>query len=347
MGILHSQEEIGLKIPEIKDKTIFFAVLNWGIGHATRSIPIIQNLLDQKNQVIILSDGEAGTMLQASFPNLIFYELPSYNIHYSQNRFLFISIMIQSWKRRRIIEEENAKINSLYIKHEPEIVISDNRYGCYHHSTKNYIISHQLKLISRNPLVGFFSRLFAHNLLKKYHEVWIPDMESVQLSAAMSNIPTAIPKRYIGFPKTIVSPDQIKYCDTLILLSGPEPRRSQVEKKIHESIQGTQKKVVFIAGNFIDEEVYKINGSIHYYSRLTYHEVLPYIAGAKSIICRSGYTTLIDLYSLQKSNITCIPTKGQPEQEFLARYWAKRGWIDMISEDDIKDKLIKIIDASQ
>ena len=69
---------------KIKNKKIIVAPLNWGLGHATRCIPIINGLLENGFEPIIASDGVALELLKKEFPKLISFELPSYNIKYAE-----------------------------------------------------------------------------------------------------------------------------------------------------------------------------------------------------------------------------------------------------------------------
>ena len=344
MGSLHSQKEIvGLQLPVIENIKLFFCVLNWGIGHATRSIPIIEKLLKSNNEIILMSDGEAGQVLKRSFPDLAYHELSSYKIKYDNNLFPFLSLMVQSIIRSKTIYQEHREIARLIEELKPAVIISDNRYGCYHRSTKNYLITHQLRLVSRSKLLMKGSAFFAEKLIKSFDEVWIPDIENVYLSGEMSKISTPVRKRYIGFPtEKYQNLDPIK-SDILFLLSGPEPKRTEIQKQLQAIASRLQRKTVFIAGDFIKDYEEFQEGDFQFFSRKKYEEVLPYIAGAHTVVCRSGYSTLIDLYCLNKKNIICIPTKGQPEQEYLARYWQEKGWIDSISEDEIESKLLKIL----
>lgn len=340
MDIFYQQKELkGLQLPLIEHQTIFYAVLNWGIGHATRSIPIIEKLLLQNNQIILFSDGEAGKLLTEKFPHLPYHTLPSYNIRYDNDRFPFISLVSQAIIRSRVIRQEMRTMSQFVAQYHPNIVISDNRYGCYLVEKNNYLITHQLHLVLKNNVFSKISKYLVSRLARKFDEVWIPDIEAVSLSAEMSSIKLSIPKRYIGFPIDRYQHLTPIPSEVLILLSGPEPKRTKIQNQLLEIARKSSLNILFIAGDF-SQDYYEITeNNLHFYSRKKYDEVLPYIAGAQKVICRSGYSTLIDLYCLGKKDIICIPTLGQPEQEYLAQYWSEKGWIQVIHEDEIADKL--------
>jgi UDP-N-acetylglucosamine:LPS N-acetylglucosamine transferase len=337
--LFFQKEKIGLQLPIIEKQTIFYCVLNWGVGHATRSVPIIKNYIDQGNTLILFSDEEAKTLLETSFPDLIILDLPSYKIKYKSQNFLFLFIILQSFTRFWVIWREQLRLRRYQKIYHPHVVISDNRYGCHLSLTKNYLISHQLKLVTAN-FIERISQHFVDKLIRPFDELWIPDIESVKLSAAMADVDISIPKRWIGFPSiSIQKTQETEKIELLILLSGPEPRRTELEEKYLRVIEKLPYKIVFIAGNFSQEYEKRETKNCIYHSRMKYEETLQYIARAERIVCRSGYSTLIDLYVLEKKKIICVPTAGQPEQEYLAEYWSEKGWVRTVTESEVEAKL--------
>jgi UDP-N-acetylglucosamine:LPS N-acetylglucosamine transferase len=344
-SVFFQKEKIGLQLPFIEKQTIFYCVLNWGVGHATRSVPIIRNYLDQGNKLILFSDGEARTLLETSFPELTIHDLPSYKIKYKSQNFLFLFIILQSFTRFWVIWREQLRLRRFQKIYHPQVVISDNRYGCYLPLTKNYLISHQLKLVTAN-FIERISQHFVDKLIRPFDELWIPDIEMVKLSAAMADVAISIPKRWIGFPSISVQNAKDKdKIELLILLSGPEPRRTELEEKYLRVIEELPYKIVFIAGNFSHDYEKRETKNCTYHSRMKYEETLQYIARAERVVCRSGYSTLIDLYVLEKKKIICVPTAGQPEQEYLADYWSEQGWVKMVVENEVETKLASLLES--
>lgn len=342
-SVFFQKEKIGLKLPVFNHQVIFYCVLNWGVGHATRSIPIIRNYVDSGNRVIIFSDGEAEELLRNSFPEQTFHTLPSYKIRYTSQRFLFLFIVLQSITRWWVIYREQRQIQSFQRLYNPSVVISDNRYGCYLRGVRNYLISHQLKLVTF-PILEHISQKFIQKLIRPFDELWIPDMESVKLSGAMTDVSIPISKRWIGFPDLKLEANPMEQdIELLILLSGPEPRRSELEKKYLNVIGALTQHVVFISGNF--SEKYKLveTKNCTHHSRMRYEETLHFLMRAKRIVCRSGYSTLIDLYVLGKDKVICVPTAGQPEQEYLADFWSKNEWFLTIREQEVESRLAREI----
>lgn len=336
-----------LTIPNIQHQKIFFCILNWGIGHATRSIPIIENLLQKENEIILFSDGEAKKVLSLRFPNLTIIELPSYNIKYQKTSFFMLKMFFQLKKIKNAIECEQKVIKKWVKIESPDWIITDNRYGCYSKGTKNIIITHQFQLKYAFPPLVWLSKKVINYYLKPFDEAWIPDDENVKLSGELANCTVPITTRWIGLHsdlKLIENPEKKDYI--LVLLSGPEPRRSMLEMQLLSILSQTNKEIVVIAGNFLKSYHEYVQKNIQYFSYKERKDLSPWISGAKTIICRSGYTTLIDLYCLQKKDIICIPTLGQIEQEYLAEFHAKNGFCRTLTENEIELKLLGMLDKN-
>ena len=78
-----------------KNKRILFAIMGWGLGHATRSIPLIRSLLNN-HEVILASKGIALNLLRQDFPNLKCITFPDYAVRYPRNKdFLLPFICLQ------------------------------------------------------------------------------------------------------------------------------------------------------------------------------------------------------------------------------------------------------------
>ena len=110
---------------------IFFPVLNWGLGHASRSLPLIKNYLDLGHEVICASDGESLTMLRKDLPELMVLELPGYGILYG-SRFMPINMLKHGPGMLRTLRTEHDLTLAIVKRHHIDCIISDNRYGCYH-----------------------------------------------------------------------------------------------------------------------------------------------------------------------------------------------------------------------
>ena len=80
-------------------KKILIVPLDWGLGHATRCIPVIRQLQRMDCEIIVASFHEQLMLLQKEFPHLFFICLNGYNISYSkQKRWLPFKILMQTPK---------------------------------------------------------------------------------------------------------------------------------------------------------------------------------------------------------------------------------------------------------
>lgn len=317
-----------------KDKTIIYAVLNWGLGHATRSIPLIEKLIQNNNKVIIASDGLALHYLKSYFDYLTFKELPPYNMLYPFNS-IVQNMIFQFYKPINAIRKEKNVIESLAFAERADMIISDNRYGCYSKGCQNIFITHQIEPYHSNAIISFVFKITNRKLLSPFDEIWIPDDEKIKLSGSLSKDSSGkLKTHFIGIQS------RMKACtiteENLItaLLSGPEPQRSRMEEEVVKLIK-SQPQFNFILVRGTQEEaqfpVYQNLKIINLASTLQVNELL---CRSKLVICRSGYSTLMDLIVLGKKAIL-IPTPGQSEQEYLAVYNSKR-W-SFVSQNEIKN----------
>lgn len=301
-------------------KRILIAPLDWGLGHATRCIPIIQTLLNQGNEVMIASSGLALNLLKEEFPQLTFFQLPSYKATYSKWLPLMIRVFWQSPYFFYVIRKEHVIVNKLIENHKIDIVISDNRYGCYSKKTKSVFITHQLTIQMPKALIWLhgFVNYFNHHLIKRFNTCWVPDFPDQRLSGALTTSP--LPVFFIGsvsrFSKSEIQPK--KLYDILFLLSGPEPQRTLLEQKLISQLINYQGKVMFVRGlPGVHTKIQSHPTDVEIINHLKASKLQHVIESSEIIISRSGYTTVMDLYALESKAIF-IPTPGQTEQEYLA-----------------------------
>ena len=297
-------------------KRVLFGVLNWGLGHATRSTPLIQYLLNKGIKVEIASDGLALAYLEKEFPALTFHKLRGYDIQYSTNKnLLSLKLLCQIPKLKAAIESEKQKVQEILSDNHFDLILSDNRYGFRSSKVKSLLISHQLKLITPKLFKGLNKVL--SNYQKEFDSVLIPDFsdKKKRLSGKLSK--TNLPHHFIN-PISVFKDNNIrdskKDIDFLIVLSGPEPQRSLLEKKLTELKAPNSIKIVLVRGT---EQPFSHKTELETHNLVQQKELESLIQRSKKLICRSGYTTIMDLHFLQIPSIL-IPTPGQTEQEYLA-----------------------------
>lgn len=323
-------------------KTILIAPLAWGLGHAARCIPIIKELKSYNIEVIIVADEPVKTMLKQEFPQLFFIDLPGYKIQYSKNKKWFhLKILFQLPQIITCIFKEHNWLKKVVKKYAVDAVISDNRFGLYHSTIPSVYITHQLFIKTGN----WFSEKIAEKIhgwgIKKYNQCWVPDFDGAVNIAGVLSHPKALPAniKYIGclsrFEKTATVNKEI---NLLIILSGPEPQRTIFENILFTQLREYTGRVLFVRGlaavghNLVFTDEPGLPNEIIIKNYLSATELNTAIQSAELVLCRSGYTSVMDLLKLNQKAVL-VPTPGQTEQEYLAAYLSGQQFFCTASQD--------------
>jgi uncharacterized protein (TIGR00661 family) len=325
------------------NKTILIAPLNWGLGHATRCIPIIKALQENNYIPIIASDGIALELLRKEFPYVKTLKLPSYQIEYAKNSKNFKWKLLKNLPNMiEAIWKEKKKVKRWIKKYDIDGIISDNRLGVFSKKVPSIFITHQLNLMTGNTT--WITSKLHQNIIKKFDECWVPDFEeSPNLTGKLGHIKNAdLLLRYIGplsRMKKKIMPIQF---DLMIILSGPEPQRGLLEKKLKAEIVRYKGTVIFIKGIIENDQIKEQIGNVTYYNFMNTRQLEQTFNESEIVLCRSGYTTIMDLAKLDKKAFF-IPTPGQYEQEYLAEKLKKEGLVPYAKQDDFKiENLLEI-----
>lgn len=317
-------------------KNILVAPLNWGLGHATRCIPIIKALEENGYNPVIASDGVALSLLKKEFPHLIALELPSYNIEYAKKASNFKWKLIKnSPKTVSAILAEKQLVKKLIKEYNLIGIISDNRLGVHNKKIPCVFITHQLTVLSGKTT--WISSKLHQFFIRKFTECWIPDVnESSNLSGKLGHLKqTNLNLKYIGILSRLEKKKlPIKY-QLMVILSGPEPQRTLLEEKLIMVLDGYKEKVVFIKGKVQYEQIVTENNNITFYNYMQTEQLEKTFNESEIVLCRSGYTTIMDLAKLEKKAFF-IPTPGQFEQEYLAKKYKKEGRLPTAKQDKFK-----------
>lgn len=314
--------------------SILVAPLNWGLGHATRCIPIIRELELHGFTPIIASDGVALQLLRKEFPHLQSVELPSYEIEYAKDGADFKWKLIKnSPKMVQAIFEEKKLVKNLVATYDLKGIISDNRLGVRSKKIPSVFITHQLNVLS-GKTTWISSKLHQH-FIKKFTECWIPDFqESPNLTGKLGHLKnSSLSLKYIGPLSRLEKKElPIKY-QLMVILSGPEPQRTILEEKVIDELKNYPSDVIFIKGKLEPQQKKEVVRNITYYNFMTSKEIETSFNESEMVLCRSGYTTVMDLAKLEKKALF-IPTPGQFEQEYLAKRYKRNGIAPFAKQDD-------------
>ncbi len=303
---------------------ILVAPLDWGLGHTTRCLPLMNTLKALGHNVIVACNQWQRSFIENIYTDIETIHLEGYNVTYSAHDSLGKISMIGSVPAVCNAIKREQKWLADHLKHlNIDGIISDNRYGLHHHGVPSVIITHQLEV--QTGMGKGSDRLVQklhYKYLAQFDEVWTPDVAGdINLAGRLSH-PAHLPAhhRYIGllsqFQGVSIKPNWDGYL--LILLSGPEPQRSILEKILWRQVKEYKGKVVFVAGKE-QKMPDDIPAHVTYHSRLGGPDLAHVIQGAALVVCRSGYSTIMDLMLLNRGAIL-IPTPGQTEQLYLAQH---------------------------
>ena len=320
-------------------KKIIVAPLNWGLGHASRCVPIIKSLIEDKFSPVIASDGAALEFLKKEFPSLEFLELPSYNISYGKN--FRWKLFLKAISFQKIIKKEQQVLQQ-YLNQNMDVVgiISDNRFGIRAKEIPSVYITHQINVLfgALTPITSYFHQ----RIIKQFDECWIPDEEGSQFSGRLSTSNKQLNQQYIGIQSRFEKKEAEKTIDTLIVLSGPEPNRTHLENKLLQAFRDSDQKVCLVQGKLEEHQKIAQLGSVKLINFMLSDELEQTMNAAEIVICRSGYSSVMDLVSLNRKALL-IPTKNQTEQEYLAKELQQKNYFRFVDEEDFSIKSLDSI----
>ena len=316
---------------------ILVVPLDWGLGHATRCIPLIQALERVGAEVIIAAEGATASLLSAEFPRLQFLPLPGYRIRYARSKSLFALKLVSQLPRIFFALRAEKKWLAEAIKTlQLDAVISDNRPGLYSSLIPSVYITHQLYIFTGRNWMDALAQKLHYRFINRFPQCWVPDNEMDGLAGKLSHpqLPPKVPVKYLGLLSRFIKAPAALKKNVLILLSGPEPQRTIFENIILRQLSSVNLPVVLLRG--LPGMAEPINQPLP--SSVTIHNHLPasalneLLSAATYVIARGGYSTLMDLCALGKKAII-VPTPGQTEQEYLADYTNEKGFFISMSQD--------------
>ncbi len=319
-------------------KNVLVCPLDWGLGHACRCVPVIQEFINAGANVIIAADNRPLAFLRKEFPKLQFITFSSYQITYQRKGSFILKLFSILPQILKGIYKEHKMLNRIIDEHKIDIVVSDNRFGLWSKKVKSIFITHQILIKSPVKSMFFDKILFSFNktFIKNYNECWIPDFEgNINLSGDLSHkYRLPVDTYFIGPLSRFKNTEQItenKSIELLVLLSGPEPQRTIFEEIILKQLESINSKTVIVQGIPEKDEVKTISEKLTIYSHLDSYSLEKIIQQSEIVLCRSGYSTIMDLHVFGKKAIL-VPTPGQTEQEYLANYYMEKKYFYAVSQ---------------
>ncbi len=309
----------------IQNQSVLFCILDWGMGHATRSSVLINRLLEQNNKITLFASETSIVYLKQQFPTLEYITAPTYGIQYYRYLPAALSIALQISKIKRCTDLEHQMVNDILEKNKFDLVISDSRYGCFDTNIHSVFITHQLFL--KSPLFSNWLNQKYLDYLSPFSTIWVPDFEGID------NLSGDLAHKYLDFPPTLKEKTQYilplsrfdainkaeKRFDLIFILSGPEPLRTVFENQVLQYVNSNTGNYALIRGTNTKVEVLNVSVNLKTHSILNVNELRELISSSDAIVCRSGYSSIMDYYQLSIIKYI-LATPGQTEQVYLANH---------------------------
>ena len=326
---------------------ILYAVCSLGLGHATRSLPLIKTLIDKGENVYILSHSIALELLKKELGDSVtkYIDFPGYpplERGYGKGDFYFL-LFRDLLKTASIMFQERLKTHELARKYNIDRIVSDGRYGIFSLSIPSFLISHQIRF-----MIEFFAKLvqtggeIANGIhFLNFRKIFVPDYEDFEdsLSGNLSHNLKFISKgklSYLGILSSYEKLETDEDIDYLFIISGYiMNEKTTLMSKLINSAKFLDGKKVFLLGNPSEDKIMQDKEhNMIVYSYVSGRQRLELMNRAKFVVSRSGYTTIMDLAELNKKALL-IPTPGMSEQAYLGKFHKQKGTFYSVEQDEI------------
>lgn len=339
-------------------KKIIISPLNWGFGHAGRMIPLALELRKRGHEIIFCADRDVIPMLSRELPGISITETGSLHIRYFRKIPMWISVLLHLPHILAVTLREHRELKRLVAEHKPDIIISDNRFGFWHKHIFSVYVTHMIRIPFPSPFrflesIGVWlhrkvierfdlclipdfpgdlnlSGRLSHGVRLPRNAVWCGPLSRFNSAAGTVTLTPAFdapPKVSAASTPFTTAPDP--YC--CLVLSGPEPQRSILKEMVTATNTGMH--LVILEGKGEHNTIVR-SEKFTVVSNPDTALMKAIISGSTAVISRSGYTTLMELASLNKGAVI-IPTPGQPEQEYLGEYFDKKWGFVTLKQDEI------------
>jgi hypothetical protein len=327
-----------------KKKNILICPLEWGLGHAARMIPVAKRLQELGNNIFIGSGKTHIALFQSEMEGVTFLDFSGFRPGYSRYFPQYLIMLLKTPLLLYHIINEHFRLNRIIKEHQIDIVISDNRFGLWNRKTTSVYVTHMPRIPMPKPFrqLEFIGVLLHRIIIRQYSICLIPDLPGdLNLSGRLSHgvrLPDNV--RFSGILSRFIFCESAKTyvyeqsSHNTVILSGPEPQRGILKQKLITMLSGKEPATIMLEGTPEKEKSNVKNGNIIFLNHLNSPAMKEMIKGSESVISRSGYSTIMDLVSLNCSALL-IPTPGQTEQEYLAEYLGKKGWFNTIPQHEL------------
>lgn len=325
---------------------VLVAPLDWGLGHATRCVPVVREFLRQGAEVELAVVKANSNFFSEVFPDVKQHMAPSYGIVYPKHGYnMALWLIKNSAHLNLVMREEHRFAEEMTKKNGYDVLFSDNRFAFYSKNAYNVYMTHQRRIAFPPAFAAFegVGQMWHARLMKKFNEVWVPDLEKEPGYAGnLSHVDYCPqPVKFVGplsrFESAVESKKDI---NVMAVVSGVEPARSRFEEKLREALRKIPGKHVMVLGKPYAGFKNWTEGNIEFFSHLPIEKFARTVARSQWVVSRGGYSTIMDMAVLGAKCI-CVPTPGQYEQIVLTRDLAKKGCLVKIDDAKFNEKTLK------
>jgi len=318
-------------------KSVLICPQHWGLGHVTRTIPVIRYFIDRGYRVVLACSGDGSRLLSMEFPQLKLFDLPDYGMRYP-HRSMYLNMLRQIAQMHLAIAREFFAIRRICRAEAIDLVVSDTRLGAAQPGIPSVMIAHHLHFPLGNRFFEWVSDVWLKFFYGLYDQIWIPDIAGDKnLSGALSHGANLGNSHFIGILSRFIPMADTAQYDCAFVLSGPEPQRSYLERSFVDQLTSIlPAKCILIRGSKsappLEIKDQRARTSLEVRDLVDGKELNSIMCSSRQIVCRSGYSTLLDLCIIGKSALL-IPTPGQPEQEYLANELLRKGLFHCVDQE--------------
>ena len=309
---------------------ILYAVAGEGLGHAYRSIPVIEELERKKHKVIVAAGGHALKVLEKKYKK--FVKISSLNLFYHKNKVNNFMTFWMNFPRAFSIISSYFKLKKMMIEKKIQLVITDFEPLAYYsakavHLPVISVANQQIELQTYSSVPsGYKNDRFWSNFITKN---FAPKADFYFVMSFYDAMPRS-EKVFVYFPLIKKSVEKAKANDKGHILvyqtSKSNTKLIPLLKKIDEK---------FIVYNF---GISKKDGNITF-KKNSDVEFTKDMASAKAVFLNGSFSVISEAIVLKKP-ILCEPILGQYEQILNAvkvKEFGLGDYADHLDEDKIKD----------
>ncbi|MDR7475887.1 MAG: glycosyltransferase family protein [Armatimonadota bacterium] len=321
---------------------ILYAVGSWGLGHATRSLPLIQALLARGAGVTVVSTGRALLLLREELGERCeFVDWPDVPQTLGRSALEFYARSALALPRMvQVMYRERAWTAELVRRRRFDRIVSDNRYGVQHPAVPSFHLAHSLRFIAPGRVgpLEWAMEAFNYRWFRGLRRILVPDTSEDRLSGDLAHRLRIFPPAqlaYVGILSRIRARELPQDLDLFITLSGPEPQRTVLEEILRRQLAAWRPaarglRVVVALGRPEAPRREEAEG-VEVYGYLDGRGQEEMVNRARVVVARSGYSTIMELAEVERQAVL-VPTPGQTEQVYLATYHGRRGAVRAVAQ---------------